>query len=123
MLNKDIEELLNSFGPKGVQKIIDMAQVELFRNYCIHNFNWFKGGISAHGHQHRYEKTWMRFYVDHGRLPNNILFSSILDNTLSIDSVEKSLNDIYNAYKNINAFDIMNPKKELKVLRFKLDMF
>ena len=123
MLDKNIEELLNSFGIDGIQKVIDMAQVELFRNYCIHNFNWFKGGAAAHGEQHRYEKTWMRFYVDHGRLPNNIPFLSILDNTLSIESVEIALDDIYNAYKDINGFDIMNPKKELKTLRFKLNMF
>ena len=123
MLDKNIEDLLNSFGLEGMQKVIDMAQVELFRNYCIHKFNWFKGGIIAHGNQHRHEKTWMRFYIDHGRLPNNILFSSILDNTLSIKEVEKALDNIYDTYITSYGFDIMNPKKELKILRFKLDIF
>ncbi len=123
MLNPDIENLLNSFGSEGMTKVIDMAQVEIFRNYCIHNFDWFKGGIKAHCDQHRYEKTWMRYYVDNGRLPTTISFHDILDKKLSRKDVGNALQDIYLAYIEQHDFDIMNPDYQRKQSLMKLENF
>lgn len=122
-LDIKVEALLNSLGEEGLQNVLDMAFVEIFRNYCIHNLDWFKGGIKAHGKQHRMEKTWMRFYIDHGRLPKNIDIYSIFDKTLTQESIENSLEEIYEAYKSEWNFDIMNPDVSIKTKRMKLSSF
>ena len=123
MLDEKIENLLNDIGFDGMKKVLATAEVEIFRNYCIHNFNWFKGGILAHDDQHRYEKTWMRFYVDHGRLPKTISIEYIINNKLTKKDIERSLQDIYEAYKKQYKFDIMNPDKNKKVAYMPLDGF
>lgn len=113
-LDAAIVEFLNDLGPKGLVPVVDMAKVELFRNYCIQRFNWFKGFIKPGSDQHRCEKTWMRFYCDHGRLPVTISFQSLLSGVYTEEMIVALLNEIYFAYEKQYGFSIMNPDMEQK---------
>ncbi len=123
MLKPEVEIILNGLGAQGLQKVIDMGLTEMFRNYCMHNFNWFKGGTQPHSEKHRREKTWMRFYTDHGRLPNSINPSSIINKTLIEEDVEVILDKITDAYAKQYHFDILNPTPEIKIKRLNLEGF
>ncbi len=123
MLNSEVENILNSLGAEGLQKVIDMGLTEMFRNYCMHNFNWFKGSTKPHSERHRREKTWMRFYTDHGRLPKNIVPHLIINKVLTEVDVEIEMDKISDAYQKQHAFDILNPTPKVKVQRLKLEGF
>ncbi len=120
MLNFEVEKILNNLGAEGLQKVIDMGLTEMFRNYCMHEFNWFKGSTKPHSDRHRREKTWMRFYTDHGRLPYNLHLSQIINKTLTEAQAEVILDEISTDYKNEYNFDILNPDPNLKIKRLKL---
>lgn len=123
MLDEKIESYLNNLGIDNLKKLLNMAEVEIFRNYCIHNFNWFKGGYNVGDQQHKCERTWMRFYIDHGRLPNNIDIEMIFAEKLNEDDVVKALNVIYDAYIDQYKFDILNPDRDRKRERMLLEGF
>ena len=107
-LDIKIEQILNSLGPKGLRYIIDMGEVENFRNYMMQKFNWFRGAIVPHSDQHKQERAWYRFYIDHGRLPEQITFLSIRDEVLTEEDVKQIMDDIAAAYKNQYDFDVLN---------------
>lgn len=111
MLDKEIENILNTLGPKGLNWVIQMGATELFRNYMIQNFGWFTGNVTPHSQKHRCEKAWYRFYIDHGRLTNEIKIDSILNEALTLDSITSHLLAISDAYIDQYGFDVLNPDK------------
>ena len=111
MLDKNIENYLNSVGLDGLKSIIEMANVEIFRNYMIRNFNWFIGNFEPHSRRHRCERSWYRFYLDHGRLPKQITFSMLFNNEPSEEYIENLLISKADAYQEQHGLDVLNPEE------------
>ena len=108
-LKPEIEDFLNNIGLDGLRVIMEMAHVEIFRNYMIHNFNWFVSGFKPHDTRHKCELAWYRFYIDHGRLPKQINFDMLFNSRLTEKDVEDLLLKIADAYMQQYGFDVLRP--------------
>ncbi len=120
MLNKEIEEYLNSIGLEGMKQMMEMAIVEMFRNHLIQKFGWYKGICTPQGTQQRCESAWYRFYLDHSRLPKQIDYIEIINKILSEDKVRKVLLDISQAYIDQHELDVIFPDKDLTIRQKRL---
>ena len=108
-LREDIAQFLNDLGVSGLEKIIEMGKVEMFRNFMIQKYDWFVANLIPHSVRHQCEAAWYRFYLDHGRLPRQIDFRKILDETLEVKEVEHVLSQVTAAYRDQHGFDTLSP--------------
>lgn len=121
-LSQKTIDVLEMYGGNVLDHLIQTGMAEVFRNYMMHNFGWFKGNFKPHSKQHRMEAAWYKFYMDHGRIPAQINITSLVERSCEQAFVESVLEEIADAYMDL-GYDVVEPKEELRSQRFTLEGF
>lgn len=122
-LSQEMIAVLENYGAGVLDHLIQTGMAEVFRNYMIHNFGWFKGNFIPHSKQHRVEAAWYKFYIDHGKIPPQIDPASLVNGTCTQVFVEFVLESIADAYKDQYDYDVLEPKEEMRAKKLTLKGF
>ena len=122
-LSQQMVDVLEKYGADVLDHLIQTGMAEVFRNYMIHNFGWFKGNFTPHSKQHRVEAAWYKFYIDHGRIPSQIDVDALVHGRVAQPFIEMVLESIADAYKDKYDYDVLEPSEEMRAKKLTLEGF
>lgn len=122
-LSQGMIDVFEKYGSSVMEHLIQTGMAEVFRNYMIHNFGWFRGNFELHSKQHRIEAAWYKFYIDHGKIPVAIDPFLMVSNRYSQEFIEEVLEGIADAYKDQFNYDVLEPDEKMRFKKLTLKGF